>query len=696
MLVRSHGELFSQSLWPETWNRRIPRALLGLILAAGLLISAPPPARAQDADAAQSLLGTWVWNRDSDGQTPVKGAVITMLLKPQGLVDFSAFRPGEEVEDHGRWSAAAATPGGGKISLELPEMGIKVEGKPYILKGDALTLPFTIINQVPGTSEWRRQEAKPVNPDDFIAVAYDVYERALEAGADDDSAAEAAAATLENQEFPEDIARAVGIDGFVQAKPLHGRSTAGMLFAAEASPLPPPARRKAKLAQVKLNKQKSGLAIRKEKHGRVYYILLKFKMPKLAEFKTQSAAGPIVPGFFANDPRTHLYMQPGPGRSDPPQHTAALFFPMNTQKNFRKGRYFVFKNLGEDPAVLRKQLLRGGYADAQIQVSVDAEASPKLIAEALAKNPGVFYISTHGMEIPMPDGGSGFVMASGTKVKQREGQSLEQALIQAVQALNLPTDLQETLSPVTLPTDRFDYDVFLGCANPFFEALRARGSWDMSQSLVYLDACESTANSGGQAGTSPPAVNLFKAKALLGWRTTSDPWVGVRYSQHFFRQAVRKAHTAREIWDHMARTIKTRKSMYQEDKDLDSADATERQKLAEEIEIFEGYGSDLKPYQRLTDVVHWLVWLGRWNQNPEKASGNLKSCYKDAWSKKKKGLGISPLCTAGYLGSHAPTAEEVKEARQLLNGLPEGAVGGCWTLADKIPYLHPVGTPYDK
>lgn len=136
--------------------------------------------------------------------------------------------------------------------------------------------------------------------------------------------------------------------------------------------------------------------------------------------------------------------------------------------------------------------------------------------------------------------------------------------------------------------------------------------------------------------------------------------------------------------------------MYEEDKDLDDENVRYREILAEEIKNFEAYGSDLKPYKRLTDIVHWLVWLGRWNQDPEKASGNLESCFQDAWSKKKKGLGISPLCNAGYLGSHCPTEEEVREARQLLNGQPGNIPGGRWTLADKIPYLHPVGSPYDR
>jgi hypothetical protein len=674
-------------------THRILALSLTLLLAATLAPAVAGPISVGPADDSSALEGIWVWVKDSDGQTPVQGAVITLLFRPGGALDFSAFRPGEEFTDHGTWSLRGAR--ANLIALELPELGTKVDGRPFTLKGDVLTLPFTVINGVPGTSEWHRRAEEPVNRDDFIAVAYDVYEKALESGASDEAAADAVVAALSGEEFTLDIRRAAPGTFFARGPSSGGSELSGMLYAAEPPAAPPPPR-KGRLAQVKTNRTKTGLIVRKERGGRVYYLFLKFKMPRTGEFRSRAADQPLQPGNFARDPRTHLYMKPGPGRSDPANHTAALLFPMNSEKTFRKGRYSVFKNLGEDPAVLRRQLLRAGYQNGDITVAVDGKVTPKVLADLLAANPGVFYISTHGMQSEAEDGSPAFLMATGTKVVPQAGQSLEDALVQAVVSLGLPKHLQETLSPVTLPTDRFSYDVFLGVANPFFDALRAHGGWDMSRSLVYLDACESTTVADPKKDAVPPAVKLFQAKTLIGWRVPSDPLVGIRYSQHFFRQAVRKTHTAREIWDHIWRIVTTRRLMYDEDKDLDSVDVRERAALAESIKDFDAYGADQKPYRRLTDVVHWLVWLGRWNQDPEIASANLQSCFRDAWSKKKKGLGTSPLCNAGYLGSHSPTAEEVKEARRLINGLPEGAPEGSWTAADKIPYLHPVGKPYDK
>ncbi len=634
-----------------------------------LLCLALPPATAGET---KELLGIWVWAADSDGQTPVKGAVCTLDLQAGGQLAFHAFRPGEEFSDEGHWSVSA----GGRISLEIPTLGLKVEGKPFALQAGELTLPFTLINQVPGTSRWRRQESRPVNPDDFIAVAYRAYQEALEAGASDEAAADSALTALRGRPFS---ARRQVPGWGVFAR--HRDSPPGLLHAAPAP---------ATLDQVVLNAQKTALRIRREKGGRTYYCILRPKMPKRADYRAAPGAAdqPLQPGFFARDPRTHLFMKPGPGRGDPPRHTAALLFPMNSRRNFRKGQYFTFRGLGEDPQSLRRQLLRAGYAAGDIEILTDGAAGPQALARALRGNPGLFYVSSHGVQIPMDDGRPGYLMATGTQVTTRAGETMEQALVRAVRAelaAGLPAYLANTMAPVTVQRDRWDYDTYLGVCNPFFEELRLQGGMDLAATLAYVDACESAAP-GSAADPVPPAVNLFRARSFVGWKTTSDPMVGVRYVQHFFEQAVRKTHSAREIWDHMVRVLSTRQSMVTEDKLLDSDLSTDRAKIASEIAIFMAFDADGKPYPRLSDVVHWLVWLGRWNQDPEKASANLRSCYQNAWAKKKRGLGTSPLCNSGYLGSHVPTAVEVDEARRLISGEPAPVPGGRWTLADKLPY----------
>lgn len=579
--------------------------------------------------------------------------------------------PGQEMHDHGSYSVTDAAADGGTITLELPGIPIVVAASPFTLTADLLTLPFTLIEGVPGTSLWQRQPEPSIDPLDFIAVAYEAYEQALAAGAGDDQAAETAADALRGREFARDVWYANTTAAF--AAPRAGGSSLAALQLPMASPP-----ETAPLSEVILNAQKTAIRVKKE-NGRVYYIILKQKMPKEDEFLEHPADDPLVPGYFAGDPRTHLYMQQSTGQNDPANPTAVLLFPMHNQMNFRKGRYFTFEGSGEDPDVLRQQLLRAGYQDSAITIKTNADVSAKVIADELLKNPGVFYISSHGISGTAPDGSAGFLLVTGTKVVPKPGQSRQDALVQAVLGLGLPTYLAQTLSPATVQVDRFREELFLAVGDPFFEALRNNNSgWDMSRSLVYLDACESTASTA--------AVDAFEPAALIGWHTTADVRVSVRYSQHFFHNAVRKTHSAREIWYETQRVIKTRNAIYEEDALLDDADPLIRAMLAGENSHFEAYGSDGKLYAPISDVVFWLVWLGRWNQDPDTASENLQSCYDDVWSQGRKGLGVSPLCTAGYLGSHAPTADEVREARQLINGQPEPIPGGRWTLADAIPY----------
>lgn len=621
------------------------------------------------------LTGRWIWREDSDGMTPVSGAECALVFFGDGSLDLNCMMPGEELHDHGSYSVSDATANGGTIDLELPTIPIAVQTEPYTITADGLTLPFTLISGSPGTSLWQEQPEPSIDPLDFIAVAYKVYEEALLAGASDDEAAEAAAAALREGEFAQDVWYADSIARFAASN-----ATGLLLHAAQ----PPQV---ASLAEVILNAQKTAIYVKKE-NGRVYHIILKGRMPRRDEFIEHPDEDPIAPGFFAEDPRTHLYMQVSSGPNDPARHTATLLFPMHSLKNFHRGRFYTFKNWGEDPDVLRDQLLRAGYQSADITVKIDDEVSPKTIADELLKNPGIFYISTHGASGRNPDGTPGFLLVTGTKVVPKRGQSRDQALVEAVLGLGLPDYLQETISWYPVAVDREEDRLFLGVGDAFFKALRDNNSdWDMSRSLVYLDACQSTAT--------PSAVNLLRPAALLGWRTSNGVDVSSRYSQHFFRNAVRKTHSVREIWYERHRVLMTRQAIYEEDALLDDPDYVIRKRLVAHDASFEAYGSDGKPYtypgdglypNTETDVVFWLVWLGRWNQDPDTASANLLSCYDQVWSKGRKGLGVSPLCTAGYLGNHVPTAQEVKEARQLINGQPAPIPGGRWTMADSLPY----------
>jgi hypothetical protein len=622
------------------------------------------------------LVGRWIWQSDSDGSSPAAGAECSLVFFDNGSADFNCFMPSQEYHDDGKYSVAGATTSSAKLTLTLADYGVYLTSAPVKVVSGKLVLPFMVINVDPGTSTWKKQPDPPIDTTDFVAVAFKVYEDSLMSGLSDDDAAIAAANALK--------AGAFAASSQVPSTPADNVDEVSSQSATAAVPL----------TEVILNAKRTAIKVKNE-NGMVYWVLLRPKAPPSAdEYAGQPAVNPLSPGYFAGDPRTHLYMTQSSGPNDPAQYAAKLLFPMNSQVVYRKGRYYAFNTQGEDPEAIRAQLLRAGYSTGNILVRTDAQVTPKTIADQLLKNPGVFYISTHGVYMGATETEpEEFLMVTGAKVTVAPGQTRDDAIVAAVVALGLPAYLQNTIIPVPLEVGRLKEETFLGVGSAFFDALRANNpGWDMSKSLVYLDACSSTGRANG--AVTPLTRTLFNNPAvLIGWKEPSDPFVGVRYSQHFFQNSARKTHSAREVWDETWRVLMTRNSIYEEDALLD--DAINRRALVAENTKFEAFGSNGQPYlhlgdklytNTLPDIVFWLVWLGRWNQIPGTASNNLQSCYDQFWKNQTCGGLASSYCNSGCVGGHKPTANEVKEARQLINGQPTPIARGRWTLADKIPY----------
>ena len=406
-------------------------------------------------------------------------------------------------------------------------------------------------------------------------MAFKVYEDSLMSGLSDDDAAIAAANALKAGSFASSA----------QA-PTTSTNVAGTMASDS-----PAATTTIKLAEVTLNVQKIAIKVKRE-NGRVYWILLKPESPiDTHEFENHPAVNALTNGYFFNDPRTQLYMTQSSGPNDPALHTATLLFPMNTQTTYLKGGYYSFNHEGEDPVLLKDALLKAGYSESDILVQSDGQVTPKTIADELLKNPSVFYISSHGMhDVAHAAVPEQFVMVTGAKVTVAPGQTRDAALSAAVVALGLPAYLQNTIVPVDLKVDRFNEETFLGVGRDFFEALKANNpGWNMAKSLVYLDACSSTARANEDLGIAPTDADVPLSRALfnnpavlIGWMKPSDPLVAARYSQHFFENAARKTHSAREVWDETWRVLNTRYRIYEEDDRLDDPDRYKRVALKEE------------------------------------------------------------------------------------------------------------------
>lgn len=668
------------SLQAETMSTPIPdtaTAVESTLMPSPTTTSTPEPT--PTAWPETPLKGYWKWIGDSDGTTPSQGAECVLAFYNSQIVDLNCSMPNEDYSDSGVFTVENSTFAGGKISLELPDTGISIHSTAYTIANQLLTLPFTLINGVEGTSQWKVFPKPEIDSQDFVAVAFDAYNTALLDGASEGWAAETAVAALQQREFVQE-------------------ETTSNLLVSYSPGSPPPETRimvSKPLKSVILNEKKTVITVKKE-NGRVYFILLNQKGPMRPDYSTAPPEKPLAPGFFSNDPRTQLFMKPNRGPDDPVQHTALLLFPMLSLKQFKDGKTFSFKGYGEDPEVLRKYLLQAGYPAEGITAKVDDEVTINLIAAELLKNPGVFYITTHSGWVELPGGDRDFVMATGTQVIPRAGQSDDDAGDEAWRNLHLPDYLSNIpLITTAVETGRFQHALFLCIGKDFFQALTATGKWDMSHSLVYLDACASTAVSGSNPAATPIAVDYFKAAALVGWKANSEARVSIGYSQHFFGNLARKTHSVREVWDETRRVLKSRQWIYDEDKFLDNENVRIRELMVDKNDDYEVFGLDGKRYHYLgdgyysntkPDIVFWLVWLGRWNQDADIAAQNLLSCYNNVWKKGGGGLGAGPLCNAGIVGSHSPTENEVKEARQLINGQPGPIPGGRWTLADQLPY----------
>ncbi|MCE5194507.1 MAG: hypothetical protein LLF28_03480 [Nitrospiraceae bacterium] len=107
---------------------------------------------------AVELAGSYSLIKDSDGTTPLKNAsvVITFKGKNSGSISLLAERPGEVVEDIGKYSI-----NGKLITITFNEMEWEAKKKPFVFDGCTLTLPFKALSGSPGpgTSAWIKNDA---------------------------------------------------------------------------------------------------------------------------------------------------------------------------------------------------------------------------------------------------------------------------------------------------------------------------------------------------------------------------------------------------------------------------------------------------------------------------------------------------------------------------------------------------------
>ncbi len=619
---------------------------------------------AGDDAVDRALIGTWIWSKDSNGSHPSTGSQCTLLFVARGSATLSCTRPSEVYNDPGTYQVSGVTTAGGKITLQLSQTGISLAAQAYSYAGGKLILPFKLMSDGTGTSTWRRPAALAPGSQDVASVAYAAFDQAVAGGDDYDAAARAALAALKEHSFSSQDAT--------------GKVAGAAALAAQKSAF-----------DFALTDDYSGIVVKTE-GGRTYGVWLTVD-PLAMAAPQYSSPKPMTMSMFATDPRTHLLMQASSGKDDPVHHSAQLLFGFYNQREYsRPGEVtYALKDNGESPTVLKQDLVRAGYPAGDVTVRVDTEFTPRTLYDALISDPGVLYISSHsGIDSfsHIGDISTSYVLATGQRFIRRAGDGWsagaappEGLIRQMLQEEGLPQYLWKYVRPLALREGPASVDWFLAVYEGFFKAVQAQNQgWKASRSLVYVDACYSAKLTHFS--------DLFKPGVFVGWSISVESYASVHIAQHFFSNLVRKTHSAREVWYETKRVLSTFQEIYPEDKLVDTTDAGKQALLQEAIHSWVMRGADGAAYKPYSDVVNWLAWLGRWNQIPESASKNLQSCFDQYWSHGTGGGLASAMCNAGVLGSHVPTADEVREARQLIDGEPAPVPGGRWTLADGLPY----------
>ena len=587
------------------------------------------------ATAADSLEGTWQHQRDSGGWKVLAGGSATLHLEKNGHATLTATAPNQNpLEVSGTWSEQH-----GRVTINIPDQ-FEISNQPYQLQGDTLTLPAQLSEDKPGTSTWVRVKSQG------LGLIFAAFNRAVEEGKGGATAAEEAAKEARKQEGVEKVEVIHGGEGLALTvtppAPAPQKPRVYIWFATKAAPLHEPVQRKA----------------------------------------------PVSP--LAADPRTNIDAQNPPGDPDAAKsRTALVVAPYNTKAYYAfrpevwtegdtkprplssVAKTVTFKELGDDPEGVAKQLEKAGY---EATVLLDEKATPGAVFRALQARPAVIYFATHG-GVDNNSKTNAVAVSGFIGVAAEEAKDQTPGMLTAPLAVKRLTDL---LKKEGVPGPATE-GVSVGCLEKvngfqfcfpmlwprFFKV--ALGKQGVPDSFVFLDACHTASY--------PALARTFKAKAFLGYDPTVAGWATARFARYLFTNMVRRGHSVRESWDRLKHLTEGAYVVWLEDSIL-SPVAKGEVDLKEEAAKLTGWGIDQKPYDRINNQVFWLVRQARWaSQDVNNGAEALGRCLDLFWKPGKRPGPGEPFCNSGSLGAHTPTADEVEDARYLVSGKPSKPIG---------------------
>jgi len=567
--------------------------------------------------------------------SPKADAEVLLDIDGKGGLHLTATQPGQVLSTEGTYKL-----NGARIAIEFPELGKSVKDGPWSLQGETLKLPFQLMADEEGTSEWKREPGG----DTPIDVFYAVVNRKREEGTPPEEAARAAAeeAKKRSEEW--------------------GQTDAEVITTYEVWP--------------------DGVACKFTfRNGHPEMVLVGTRIGEMPQPRV------LQVGLWASDPRTHIPAKPHTAPDDPKNKTALLFAPFDNAPYWSYGKGGIgkvasFKEGGEDVDLIKRKLETAHY---EVKVLRDAEATPRALHDEIMRlQPGVLWMSSHSCASDDSVSiATGAYLGSTADAKEiMNGSDRIRKIVEAAVPpgcdtyLDFGTAVQvagaetEIVIPFWHQRNHGAMVATLSVTDRFFRDLVREGA-DFSTSLIYAASCCSAEND--------VLVRACKARQFLGYNGLITIPGCATETKYVFTILTKPTWSVREVVG-LANLVIDRGQVvfFPEDDWLAAVPEEDFPKL-------QLYGMDFQPLD-LPDVnAIWLCYMARWSaEHPEAGCEALQKAYDDFWSKGSFSRLASPFATAGVRGNHTPTQEEVVLARHLVSGEPTMPCGR-FTLNDTDP-----------
>lgn len=582
-----------------------------------------------DQETHKELPGSYLFIEESSGYKPAVGAeIILRFILPDRLIIIATMPGKESVSDSGNFEQI-----NGRISLELPGLGKKVEEGSFSFDGKKLVLPFLVIDEGEGTSTWEKIETEEGSLEQSIEIFLDALSRGTARG-------------TAIQNLKTDLQQSPDIKS------------------------------------VELNSERS-LKITYSSGYEEYFLAVQ----DFSGIPSSQPGGPSPPlslvsysmtpiQFFLNRPqtnrtswyRTYLQYEPEPiSKGDAPNYkNAVIFSAFHTIALPVPGgqglKYMNFRDKGENLSVIEEALKKASYQVAPL--IIDGSVTVEKIWEIFNKSWGVVYFSTHGVCLNNGD----YLISTGEQIPaqhRKTASSRASYLNSLLKSLGKKAALPSSLHPF-FKIEYINDAPFIVIHSDFFNNVKG----DFSGSLVYINACESAKSTNLRI-----AIN---ARAFAGWKQEIDMEMGGDFLKPFWGCLSLKTRSAREAMDYTKNYLLEIKeyskklAVYGSSFDP-NAFALWRKGASRET------ANLTQAQRRMLTAVREYAWLKKNSTGKEELRQIVEELY-NCQPKDIRGLGGKPFCRKAFVG-RIPPLKEIDEAKGELCGY--GGSPARFTLIEK-------------